>query len=153
MPNCIYKVSSGTFALTTSAKTVLLVKAHANSGLQLHEMRVSFDGVTSSHAPALVELCSFDASTAGTAGSTPTARQISGLTIAAGFTAGAAYTAEPTVLTVLEDHLVPQDKGGLLLQWPLGMEPVADLAKGFCIRVTASAGTPNCRASFTVSRA
>ena len=50
--------TEGAVALSAAtAKTIVGVKAHANSGLLLQGARVAFDGVTASGVPVLVELC------------------------------------------------------------------------------------------------
>lgn len=137
----------------TSAKSVLGVKAHANSGLQVTEYGVFFKGVTASAVPVLVELCyaTFASNSPGTNSTSETPVQKSGRLLTAGFTAGSAWTAEPTVLTVLEEHCAAPDKGIWFKQFPLGQEPDCALAEGFVIRVTAAA-TVDLRAVMSVQR-
>ena len=60
------------FALTAGAKTVILAISAANSGLLVVEFGISFDGVTASAVPALVELVSSTQAGAGTPATTPT---------------------------------------------------------------------------------
>lgn len=142
-----YVITSGTSAVALSAataKTVLGVINAANVSGRLTEMSVSFDGVSATAVPVLVELCESTGATAGTAGSTPARTQVRGFARTAQSTAGANYSAEPTVLTVLKHWLVhPQT--GMTLQFPLGREPEHTGAGGLFIRCTAPA-TVNVRA-------
>ena len=88
-------------ALTTVAKTVLCVIAPAQFGVDLKKLRVSFDGVTASAVPILVELMTSTLatnSTPGTNNTTGTVTQVYGRSITAGFTSFYASTAEPTAL-------------------------------------------------------
>jgi len=136
-----------------TAKSILGVKAHANSGLQLKEFEVAFDGVTSSATPVLVEICyaTFATNSPGTNSTSVTPSQCYGRVLTAGFTAGKNWSAEPTVLTVIKEFLLAADKGFVAFQWPLGREPDTALAEGFVIRCTAPAGV-NVRASLDVER-
>lgn len=150
-----YSVTTeGAVALSAAtAKSILGVKAHANSGLQLKGFEVSFDGVTASAEPVLVELCSatFATNSPGTASTSVTARQKYGRVLTAGFTGGKTWTTEPTVLTVFKEFLLAPDKGFIAYQWPLGQEPDSALAEGFVIRCNAPAAV-NVRATLDVER-
>lgn len=138
-----------------TARTVLGVKAHANSGLQLMEFAVSFDGVTASAVPAFVEIgyCTFATNSPGTNSTSCTARQRYGRVLTAGFTAAHSWTAgnEPTTITVGHAFYVPVFMGLVVKQFPLGQEFDTALAEGLIIRVTAPA-TVNCRAHMMVER-
>jgi hypothetical protein len=72
--------------------------------------------------------------------------QISGLTIAAGFTAAKTWTTEPTALAQLDAFYCPPN-GTFLYDFPLGDEPNSDLAVGFVVRVTPGSSATSC--SFT----
>lgn len=85
---------------------------------RLIELHVSFDGVTGSAAPVLVELCSSDGTTDGTA-SAVTPIQTGGIAAAADSSAEEDFSVEPTVLTVLKHWLVTPDRGILTLNFPL----------------------------------
>ena len=155
MAACGYSiVTGGAVALTAAtAKSILGVKAHANSGVQVKSLEVAFDGVTASAVPVLIELCyaTFTTNAPGTASTSVTPAQNYGRVLTAGFTAGKTWTTEPTVLTVLKELLLPADKGVLAYQFPLGQEPDSALAEGFVIRCTAPAAV-NVRASMVVER-
>lgn len=146
--------SEGAVALAAAtAKCVIGVKAHANSGLQLTSFEIAFDGVTSSAIPVLVEVmyATFATNSPGTNSTSTTPRQLYGRVLTAGFTSGKTWTTEPTALTMIKEFLLAADKGLFAYQWPLGKEPDCALAEGFVIRCTAPA-TLNARATMNVER-
>lgn len=150
-----YSVTTeGAVALSAAtAKSIIGVKAHANSGLQVKGIEVAFDGVTASAVPVLVELCysTFGANAPGTNSTSTTPRQTYGRSLTAGFTSGKTWTTEPTTLTVIRELLLSPNGGVLVLQYPLGQEPDCALGEGFVIRCTAPA-TVNVRATMHVER-
>lgn len=132
------------FAATAGAKTALMVISPANSGLLVVEFGISFDGVTASAVPALVELVSSTQAGAGTSAETPTITQTRGrVTGGEPPTGGSKYSAEPTVLVRHRAWYVRQDGGILVVQFPLGREPETDdsggAIKAYGIRVNVSA--------------
>lgn len=145
--------TGGTVALTTSIKTMLGVKSHANFGLDLTKFRVAFDGVTASAVPALVEVCycTFGANPPGTNSSSVTPTQVYGRALTVGATAAKTWTTEPTSITVLEEFYLTPNGGTLLYDWPLGTSPDCALGEGFALRITASANV-NCRAAMWFER-
>ena len=146
--------TEGAVALSAAtAKSIIGVKAHANSGLQVKEVTVSFDGVTASAVPVLVELCyaTFATNGPGTNSTSTTPRQHYGRSLTAGFTSAANWTTEPTVLTVLRSVLISPNGGVLVFQYPLGQEPDCALGEGFVVRCTAPA-TVNVRSTMLVER-
>lgn len=151
----IYDCSTeGAVALAAAtAKTVLGVKAHANSGIQVVGFKVEFDGVTASAVPVLVELCyaTFATNSPGTNSTSTTPRQRAGRVLTVGATAGKNWTAEPTVLTVTQDFLLTPNGGVLFYDFPLGTEPDSALAEGYALRLTAPA-VVNVRALLSVTR-
>lgn len=147
-------MSEGAVALTAAtAKCVVGVKAHANSGLQVKGFCVAFDGVTASAIPVLVELCysTWATNSPGTASTSTTPRQLYGRALTAGFTAGKTWTTEPTTLTAIKEFLLAPDKGLIDYLFPLGTEPDCALAEGFALRLTAPAAV-NVRACLIVER-
>jgi len=153
-----YSIVNGTSAIAltaATARTVLGVKAHANSGLQVKWIDVCFDGVTASAVPVLVELCyaTFATNAPGTQSTSLTPLQTYGRPLTVGFTAAEAWVAanEPTVLTVLKRWLMPPDKGVVMYQWPLDNEPDCALGEGFAVRCNAPAAV-NVRAGIGVER-
>src|SRR3990172_8813230 len=132
------------FAATVGAKTALMVIPGANSGLLIVEMGISFDGVTASAVPALVELVSSTQAGAGTPTGTPTVTQVRGrVTGGQAPTASGRHSAEPTVLVRHKAWYVPQFMGLLVVQFPLGREPETDdsggAIKAYGIRITVTA--------------
>lgn len=138
-----YTVVAGAALVAATAKTALNVIAGANDGPVITELSVTFDGVSASAVPVLVELCS---STQGAAGTSTafTPLQIRGGDVrTASCTAGVNYTAEPTTLVVLKHWYVPPTSG-LIIQHPLGREveglvTAATARKGLVLRLTAPA--------------
>lgn len=144
MADVVYVAQNTTFAATTGAKTVLNAIAGANQAISVVQWGISMDGVTAVAVPATVELCQSTQAGAGTgAASPPAVVQLTGRTIAAQFTVAHNYTAEPTVLTVIEQYYIPQFMGGFVMQYPLGTEPETDLSggtvKAMAIRINVSA--------------
>lgn len=128
----IYAIALETpFAATAGAKTALLAIAGANSGLLIVEIGVSFDGVTASAVPALVEMVSSTQATAGTPTGTPTVTQLSGrVTGGEAPTASGRYSAEPTALVRHAAWYLTPNNGILVIQYPLGREPITDDSGG-----------------------
>jgi hypothetical protein len=146
--------TEGAVALSAAtAKCIIGVKAHANSGIQVKGFEVAFDGITASGVPVLVELVysTWGANAPGTNSTSTTPRQAYGKVLTAGFTTGKTWTTEPTALTVLREFLLTPNGGALFFQFPLGQEPDSALGEGFAIRCTAPA-TVNVRATLTVER-
>lgn len=134
--------TAGDIALVAAtAKTVMNAINGTNSIEKLIELSVSFDGVTAAAESVTVELCKSTQAGAGTATS-HTMAQSGGPTRTAQGTAARAYTAEPTVLTVIKRWLIHPAGGGLLIQGPLGREIAEQIAsaQGLCVRCTAPAG-------------
>lgn len=135
-----------------AAKTILNVIAPAQFGLVLVGFEISFDGVTASAVPVVVEVGQSSQAGAGTpAGSPPTPVQVRGRTIAHGCTIGHNYSAEPTVITAAYDWWLDPNKGVFDRLWPLGRELEQDPSKAICCRVNAPA-IVNARASFEFER-
>lgn len=140
MPKAGYTATSGSVALSAAtAKTVLNIIAPSQFGIDLRSIEVAFDGVTASAIPVLVELCSSTQAGAGTTGSTPTVLQGYGRAITPGFTTGAGYSAEPTVLTVLDAFTLSPNGGLVIRDWPPNEGFDQDVSKGLAIRLTAPA--------------
>ena len=137
-------VLEAAFAATAGAKTALMVIPGANSGILVVEFGISFDGVTASAVPALVELVSSTQAGAGTGTGTPTVTQVRGrVTGGEAPTATGRYSAEPTTLVRHKAWYVTPNNGILVVQFPLGREPETDdsggTIKAYGIRVNVSA--------------
>lgn len=150
-----YLIQNNPFAMTAGAKTALLGIAPAGHGLTVTEIAVSFDGVTASAVPALVEMVRSTAATAGTsAGSVPTPIQVRGrVTAGSAPTSGHNYTVEPTVLTGSRQWYLSPNGGVLVYPFPLGREVEIDSSAGTTkaigIRINVTANV-NCMAYMEV---
>lgn len=132
--------TNGDVALVAATAKTIMNAINASAGLiKLAELSVSFDGVAANAEPVTIELCKSTQATAGTSTS-HTMAQCSGPTRTVQATAARAYTAEPTVLTVIKRWLV-HPQAGMLLQFPLGREPMQVTgSQGLSVRCTAPAG-------------
>lgn len=139
-----YVARSGTSATNTTpvalaaatAKTVVAMLGAASDTLNVDEIGISFDGVTSAAVPAIVEL--IEISTLGTmTGFTPL--QLYGPVQASSATAGYNASGEPTVQAVRAAWYVPVFNGLFVMQYPLGKESEVAASRGFGLRVTAPA--------------
>ncbi len=146
--------TEGAIALAAAtAKSVLGVTAPATFGVDLQKLRVSFDGVTSTAVPVLVELCyaTFATNGPGTNSTAATVDQVYGRAITAGFTAAKNWTTEPTVLTPIDEWLLTPASGLVMYDIPLGTTPDSAVSNGFVIRCNAPAAV-NVRATLWVER-
>jgi hypothetical protein len=141
--NRTYLVRSGASAtastpvalVAATAKTVVGVFGTAGTTIALLRWRVSFNSVTSTDAPALVEVGLTTA--AGTVGTSFTPAQITGSTMASACAAGYNYSGEPTYNRILESTYVPVNNGLYEYTYALGLEPQCDPSQGLAIRITA----------------
>lgn len=159
MAKCGYAITSGgvTALSAATARTILGLKAHANSGMDLKYAKVGFDGVAASAVPVLVELCycTWATKSPGTNSTdiSSAIKQTYGRVITVGATAGKDWAAgnEPTVLSVIDEFLLTPN-GGLYAEFqPLGNEWDCAVAEGFAIRCTAPANV-NVRAAMRWER-
>ena len=119
--------AAATALVAATAKTLVNIIAGANRQCIFCEVSNSFDGVTASAVPVLVELVESTQAGAGTPGTSPTPRLIRGLGAALA-TAAESYSAEPTVLTQAKQWLVTPNGGLLVVQFPLGREPQTNVS-------------------------
>jgi hypothetical protein len=139
IPGNAYLVSTGTSAVSLSAataKTVMYTNAAAANQPTFVELAISFDGVTASAVPALVEMVygtKATNSTPGTGSTTFTALQLRGWPTQTSSQASANNcSSEPTVLVPNRQWLVTPNGGLLLVQFPMGREPTG-VASGAAI--------------------
>lgn len=141
-----FTVKTGTTATALSAATArtLCNVITGTRPIILVEFGVSFDGVTATAVPVLVELCGSTQGAAGTLTAfTPLPiRPMGGDASIA--TAGIDYTVEPTTVTPFKHWLVTPNGGLVVIQFPLGREMfgtsgAASAGKGILIRCTAPA--------------
>lgn len=152
----VVRTSSAVALAAATAKTCLMVIAPASFGVDLKKFRVSFDGVTATAVPALIELVTSTNATNSTPGTNNTNEnanivQAYGRSITTGFTAFSASTTEPTVLTVVENFLLTPTGGTLFYDFPLGDTPDTAVSTGIGIRINAPA-VVNVRASMVFER-
>lgn len=150
------RTSAAVALSAATAKTVLMVIAPSTFGVDLKKFKLSFDGITASAVPVLVELVTSTNATNSTPGTNNTnenanINQLYGRAIVAGFTAFSASTSEPTVLTVIDSFLITPTGGTVFYDYPLGDTPDTAVSIGIGLRVTAPA-TVNCRATMTFER-
>lgn len=124
-----------------TAKTILGVKSNAAFGIDLRKIAVGFDGITASAVPVLVELvyATFATNAPGTNSTTRTPLQSYGRVVANGVTAASAWTAEPTVLTVLKQYLLTPNGGLVIEEFAPDHGFDTALGEGLAIRCTAPA--------------
>lgn len=144
----VTKTAAATALVGGAAKTLINLIAGASVVPIPVEFSASFDGVTASAVPVLVEMGYSTQGAAGTPGTSPTPTLIRGRG-AASATAGVDYSAEPTTLTAFKHWLVTPNGGLLVIQFPLGREPQGDASggtnKALFLRGNAPANV-NCRA-------
>lgn len=141
--------TGGAIALTAAtAKTVLMLIASTANQPSWVEAQVSFDGVSASAVPVLVEWISSTQATAGT-NTAQTPKQIRGWPGQPSQTSAAVnYTAEGTTYEAFKKRLLTPNGGLLVIQQPMGREPTGIITattqfKGMGFRLTAPAGV-NC---------
>lgn len=137
----IYVTRNTVFAATAGAKTVLKLVTPTSFKIEVQEIALFTDGVTSSAVPATWDLFTSDETTAGTGSGTAVTTQVKGRTQAHGLTVTQNHTAEGTTYTVLKSGYLPQFMGGLILQNPLGTEPESpsDAADSIGLRINVTA--------------
>ncbi len=133
-------INVNTVALVAAtAKTAMGILAPSNIALKVSEVSISFDGATSSNAPAIAELCfnTFATNAPGTNSTsvTPTKRD-QGRDETVQTTAAKNWTAEPTVITVYRTIDVPQFDGLYHVLIPALSPYIIPGAKGFSVRLT-----------------
>lgn len=145
-----YTATTGAAVALTAAtaKSSLGVLAPAQFGVDLIAVRVGIDTTTT----LLVELCqsTFATNAPGTNSTSVTPTQVYGRSITTGFTAARTWTAEPTVLTAVEEWEFTSG-GTAIYDIPLGDTYDSAVSTGFVLRLTAGA-TANARATMKFER-
>jgi hypothetical protein len=136
----IVDITANTVALVAAtAKTVLGLRAATNQAVRVLEMSVSFDGATSSNAPAVVEFatCTFATNAPGTASTsvTPTKRE-PGRAETTQLTAARTWTTEPTVVTPVRVIDIGQYNGVYHYIHPFASPHILAGGGGGIIRIT-----------------
>lgn len=134
-----FDANAVTVALTGgAAKSVNGVFAATNIALKLLEMMVSFDGATSTNAPAVCDFarCTFATNPPGTnSTSTTVQKRDPGRAETIQATAGNTWTVEPTVVTPQFTQDVAQYDGQFAYLCPQTSPIILVGGKGFVIRI------------------
>lgn len=129
-------VSTPVAMVAATAKTVVAVLGASSDTINVDEIGISFDGITSAAVPALVELVEISA--LGTMTSY-TPQQLYGPAQASSSSAGYNAAAEPTIQAVKGAWYVPVFNGLFVIQYPLGKEPEVVASRGWGLRVNVPA--------------
>lgn len=135
-------VSGGAIGLTAAtAKTVAGIKAATNDIITLVKVEVSFDGVTASAVPVLIEVgtSTFATNAPGTASTSVTPASTRGRQATAMATAAKTWTTEPTVMVVLEEFLLTPNGGTYIADGVPAREIESPISGGLVVRLTAPA--------------
>jgi hypothetical protein len=145
--------AAGVALAPATAKSVIGVLAPAQFGVDLTKLRISFDGATSTAIPVSIEICqaTFATNAPGTNSTTIAPTQVYGRSIVAGFTAASNWTAEPTVLVVVDAFTLAAYGGTVIWDMPFGASYDNAVSVGFAIRCTAAAAV-NCRPTIGFER-
>lgn len=152
-----YSIVTGAEVALSAAttKSVLGVRANAAFGLDLLLVQIGFLASGTSapgFEPVLVEVCycTFATNPPGTNSTSVTPVQNYGRVLTHGVTAARNWTAEPTVLTVIDEFAVHPQSG--YKEWrPLGATPDSAFSEGFVIRCN-SDNAVSLRAAMLVER-
>jgi len=140
--DAVYISRNTVFAATSgSAKTVLKLVTPITFNIEIVEMALFLDGVTSSAVPATWDLFTSDETTAGTGVGTAVTTQVRGRAQANGLTVTQNHSAEGTTYTVVKSGFVPQYMGSLVLPNPLdtGESSPPDAADSIGLRINVTA--------------
>lgn len=139
MAGNIVDIPATTVALTaTTAKSVIGVKAATNVRFRLTEVAISFDGATSSNAPAVNEFMQSTFATNGpgtnSTSVTPPKRD-TGYAETVQATAARTWSTEPTVLTLQRSLDVGQFNGTAVYMHPFSSPFMVIGAQGAVLRI------------------
>lgn len=136
----IYTINSTATSLTAATVNTLL-QAAAPSGdrLRVHSFSISFNSVTSTDAPVVVDL--LRQTTAGT-GTSVTPVPLDGVAPAAASTCLRSHSAEPTAGDILWSGYVTPVGGLFVFNFAPGEEPVVDASGGYQPRIGLRATSP-----------
>lgn len=140
--------------VATTLKTVIGAQAATNVALKLLEAAASFDGATSTNAPAVVDFsrCTFATNAPGTASTAITeanTKRDPGRAETPTFTSAHTWTTEPTALTVQHSKDIGQFNGLYHYINPFSSPHIIVGGQGFVISMT-SPNNVNCSGHLTV---
>ena len=130
------------FVATVGVKTILKLISPTTFFIKIHEIKLSTNGVTASAVPLTADWGTSDETTAGTSTGVNKTTQVKGRLEANGITLGSNFSAEGTTYDIQDGIYVPQFMGVVIVQFPLGLEPVSPgggVAQSFLIRVNVTA--------------
>ncbi len=146
-----YKITTQTNVSLTAAtaKTIAAVSTAATRRARLVGVSISFDSTTGTDNSVLCEIVRSDATTAGTATSrTPV--PIDAAETAALCSGFVSYSAEPTVLTVIDEKRITPVGGTLIEPFEFLDQPVAAAsARLLGVRLTSAQAQSNVRCTLT----
>lgn len=128
-------------AAAGTARTMLNVIAGANRQIKLTEVGAGFIGALGTAKPVLIEVCQSTQAGGGSGSSavTPVRTDQGGAQTVQSTAAKNYATTEPTTLTAFRRWRV-HPQAGAVIQFPLGREPVSDVGKALCVRITFESG-------------
>lgn len=137
-------VARATATLSASTTRTIVQILAGTQPLRVKELGVSFDGTDASLTPIQVDLVrQTSGGTASATSQVPLEQQEIGPTSLTTYRAGFSST-EPTTTDVIRSWYVTPAGGLLVMQFPLGDEPVVGSAGRLAIRcITGSGTTPN----------
>lgn len=143
-----------TVATTSTLSTIAGIKTPANQAVKLLGVNVGCDGTNSAQGPAVVDLgsCTFATNAPGTNSTQITTIPTldSGRPETVQSTAGKAWTAQPTVITIIESFFVPVYMGSAIVFRPLTVPIVGKGGNGIVMSMTQqSSVTANATGSMT----
>ena len=149
MPRYTITTQTNISLTANTAKTVAAVSTPSTRRARLVGFSVSFDSVTGTDNAVLCEIVRSDATTAGTATSrTPVA--IDAAETAALCSGFVNYTAEPTVLTVVNEKRITPVGGTLIEPFEFLDQPVAPATNRLLgVRLTSAQAQSNVRCTLT----
>lgn len=125
-------------ACTSTPTTIAGVKNAANQAIRCFGFNIGFDGILLV-APALIEIgqCTFATNSPGTNSTSVTPKPYdNGRPETIQSSAGKLWTAEPTVITIVEDFLIPVYMGSGIIFVPLSKPLIAKGGSGIVMRIT-----------------
>jgi hypothetical protein len=137
MADLLVQVTSGEFALASSAKTVFTISAPAQQRLKVKGVEIFGKGTSNTDTPAKIELMTYASISGGTAGSVTTSKVDGDMGETVQATIAGNYSAEPTYttgVTVRTWEVHPQT--GLVLYFPMHDEIKIKGGAGFALRAT-----------------
>ena len=139
-----FRAMFATGAASTTAKSMIGVKAAANHPVRVDGFYACFDGVDAADNPCLIEVCTatFATNSPGTNSTSVTpAKTQPDIDATIQATAAKLWSSEPTVLTAVDIFNIPVYHGAALVFYPLKKSLIIPGGTGCVVRVTLAAAT------------